>query len=275
MHVAAEKHEDVTEQMVLFAAQKKLKRFWEKNDMKKLLCLILTIGFSLGLTGCGGNGAEEATEVYEDATEGVVTKSFIGTVVEETDTYMYVEPDKDEEERKLSDKIAVFYTAIHADYFYGTGRRVVVYYESDAINEKNEILSDDISTEGFRDFEMDIKENGSTRFERVLIADEADEAVTFGQFGDLNVVTYGVDVTINADGREVTLKEALEKGYVTPQAITVRANRDVKLGQAELVEYRDGGSREYVYDNYKIIKYHTEGGKRDLYIGSLNMKYSE
>lgn len=243
--------------------------------MKKLLCLILTIGFSLGLTGCGGNGAEKATEVYEDATEGVVTKSFIGTVVEETDTYMYVEPDRGEEERKLSDKIAVFYTTIHADYFYGTGRRVVVYYESDAINEKNEILSDDISTEGFRDFEMDIKENGSTRFERVLIADEADEAVTFGQFGDLNVVTYGVDVTIIADGREVTLKEALEKGYVTPQAITVRANRDVKLGQAELVEYRDGGSREYVYDNYKIIKYHAEGGKRDLYIGSLNMKYSE
>ncbi len=237
--------------------------------MKKLLSILLIIVMLLAVAGCKNN-TEDINEVMEDVTEGVVTKSFIGTIVEETDTYMYVEPDEGEEERALSDKIGVFYTTIHSDYFYGEGRRVVVYYESDAINKKHEIFSDDISTEGFRDFELVIKETGEAKFEKMLVADENGSAAGFN---NVNVKAYGVDVTVNVDGRNVTLKEALEKGYVTPQAIVVRANRDAKLKGAQLIEYRDGGSREYVYDNYKIIKYHKEDGNRDLYIGNLNMKY--
>ncbi len=236
--------------------------------MRKLFGIFLIIVMLL-TAGCG-NGDNNTTEVIEDVTEGVVTKSFIGTVIEETDTYMYVEPDEGEEERMLSDKIGVFYTTVHADYLYGEGRRVVVYYESDAINEKNEILSDDISTEGFRDFELVIKETDEAKFEKVLTSNE--EGIAAG-FNNINVKTYGAEVTVNVDGRDVTLKEALEKGFVTPQAIVVRANRDAKLKGSQLIEYRDGGSREYVYDNYKIIKYHTEDGNRDLYIGNLNMKY--
>lgn len=246
--------------------------------MKKIFTACLALALLLSLPGCKNEGGEDATEALEATEivteEQVVTKSFIGTVVDETDTYMIVEPDEGEEERELSEEIAVYYTTVHADYLYGEGRRVVVYYESDAINEKFEIVSDDISTEGFRDFKLVINENGNNKFEKVLVADEANEVVSFGHLGDVNVVTYGVDVTVNADGKSVKLKEALEKSFITPQAITVMANRDVRLNLAAETVYRDGGSREYVYDNYKIIKYHTEDGKRDLYIGNLNMKYT-
>lgn len=248
--------------------------------MKRIFTVCLALALLVNLSGCkntdGNEDATKAMEATEIATEEhVFTKSFIGTVTDETDTYMIVEPDEGEEERKLNSEIAVYYTTIHTDYLYGEGRRVVVYYDSDAINEKNEIVSDDISTEGFRDFELVIEENGNNKFEKVLAFDEMSDVVSFGQFGDVNVITYGVDVTVNVDDKSVSLKEALEKSLITPQAITVRANRDVRLNLAAVTDYRDGGSREYVYENYKIIKYHTEGGKRDLYIGTLNMKYSE
>ena len=239
--------------------------------MKKLICIFAAVGLTLTVAGCRGN-IGEVDVMSEDATENAVTKCFIGTVLEESDTYMYVEPDEGEEERELSDSIGVFYTTIHKDYFYGTGRRVVVYYQSDAVSDEGEIVSDDISTEGFRDFEIIVEENGQARFERVLAADEADSSIVFN---NINVKTYGVDVKFAADGKMVSLQEALEKGFITPQAITARANRDVRLNQAKEITYRDGGSREYVYDGYKIIKYHTEDGKRDLYIGNLNMKYSK
>lgn len=54
--------------------------------------------------------------------------SFIATVLEETTTYMIVEPNKDEEERKSSDKIVINYGTDHIDYVYGKGRKVKIYY---------------------------------------------------------------------------------------------------------------------------------------------------
>lgn len=246
--------------------------------MKKVLCILTILSLAFSIAGCKNDESiTDATEIVvatEAIEEAVVTKSFIGTVTEEGDAYMCVEPDKGEEERKLSDNIVVFYNYLHTDYLYGIGRRVVVYYQSDAITAAHEIFTDDISTEGFRDFELVIKENGTTKFEKVIIADGENEPVNFGHMGNVNVSTYGVEVMVKVDGKTVTLKEALERSLITPQAITAMANRDVLLNQAKETIYRDGGSCEYTYDNYKIIKYSTTEGKHDLYIGTLNMKYS-
>ena len=54
--------------------------------------------------------------------------SFIGTVLEETTTYMIVVPNEDEIERKSSDKIVISYGENHVDYLYGIGTKVLIRY---------------------------------------------------------------------------------------------------------------------------------------------------
>jgi len=54
--------------------------------------------------------------------------SFVGTVIEETTTYMIVEPNEDEAERKSSDRLRINYGTDHIDYLYGIGRKVIIYY---------------------------------------------------------------------------------------------------------------------------------------------------
>ncbi len=240
--------------------------------MKKL-SLILCFMIAVCLCGCANVEFEEATDCTEP-TEAPYLKSVLGTVTDEADTYMIIEVADGEEEKETTDTIWIHYPNIHHDYLYGVGRRVVVYYMSDSMNDKFEIVTEDISTEGFRDFELVIEDTGEKSFEKVLLAKEANEMISFGHMSNVDVSTYGVSVTVLVDEKEVTLAEALKKGYITPQAIIMMTNRDVKLNVAKEITYRDGGSREYVYENFKIIKYNTTEGKHDLYIGSLNMKYS-
>ena len=54
--------------------------------------------------------------------------TFVGTVLEETTTYMIVEPNEDEAERKSSDRIVINYGTDHIDYLYGIGRKVIINY---------------------------------------------------------------------------------------------------------------------------------------------------
>lgn len=53
--------------------------------------------------------------------------NFVGTVLEETTTYIIVEPDENESERKSADKIVI--NKDHKDYLYGIGTKVKVYYD--------------------------------------------------------------------------------------------------------------------------------------------------
>lgn len=39
--------------------------------------------------------------------------------------------------------------------------------------------------------------------------------------------------------------------------------------------YKEGGSKEYHYDNYTIIKMHSLDGNRDVYIGVPNMNLND
>ena len=55
--------------------------------------------------------------------------SFIGKILEEITTYMIVEPNEDEIERKTSDKIVVNYGTDYIDYLYGVGRKVLINYD--------------------------------------------------------------------------------------------------------------------------------------------------
>lgn len=199
-------------------------------------------------------------EIMPSEIDSTVEHSFLGTVIEETSAYMIVEPDENEEERQLSDRFTVIYPSEHPDYFYGEGRRVVIYYyETPALKSDFEITTDDISTEGFRGFELSVipAENSEAK-KKTMISE--------------GLYYYGIsDVTVSVDDQTMSLAEALESDKITLNALLSRANQDVRNGIIEELSYDDGGSSLYQYQDYTIIKYHTLDGNRDMYIGSRDM----
>lgn len=55
------------------------------------------------------------------------------------------------------------------------------------------------------------------------------------------------------------------------EEIIAKANKDLP----DAISYDDGGSIEYHYENYTIIKFHTLDGNRDVYIGTKNMTIND
>ena len=62
---------------------------------------------------------------------------------------------------------------------------------------------------------------------------------------------------------------------ITMNEIIEKANQDEKDGKVKTEMYKDGGSKEYHYENYTIIKCHTLDGNRDVYIGTKDLKLSD
>ena len=230
-------------------------------------------------------GAKYAPPVIEEGQNPDEEQSFVGKVIEETTTYMIVEPAEDEYEKTIADRIKIEYGTDHIDYFYGAGRMVVIYYKG-GINtddgKMSSIKSDDISTEGFRDFSLHvIRTEGAAEVgaeihygppKAVLSSDDTRGFTSFGHVSDVNLYYYGIsNVYISVDDKDLPLKEALEQGKITLNGIIARCNRDVAEGIIEEISYDDGGSQVYEYPEYTIIKYHTLDGNRDVYIGVPGM----
>ena len=201
--------------------------------------------------------------------------SFVGKVLEETTSYMIVEPIEDKADGDMGEKVKVEYGTDHYDYFYGIGRMVVIYFEGkpeEADNGMKLVKSDDISTEGFREFELEVEPSTDKQKKLALSGDDIQSFVSFGQMSDTNLYYYGIDkVLITIKGFTMPLETALEKGRITLNGIIANCNMDVMNGVLEELVYKDGGSQVYKYPNYTIIKYHTIDGNRDVYIGSTDM----
>ncbi len=85
------------------------------------------------------------------------------------------------------------------------------------------------------------------------------------------IYAYDGSVNIRINGEEYSLKEALLEDKITMEEIIAKANKDFP----NTISYDDGGSIEYHYDNYTIIKYHTIDGNRDVYIGTRDMTIND
>ena len=84
---------------------------------------------------------------------------------------------------------------------------------------------------------------------------------------DFNIYTVGGDVSFIFDTDMVyEFKTALEEKVVTANDILEQAQIDSKYGICEDGMYSDGGTIEYQYENYIIIKYNTLDGNTDLVI---------
>ena len=92
---------------------------------------------------------------------------------------------------------------------------------------------------------------------------------------DYNIYGYDGIVNIKIDGKEYYLKEALLENKITMEEIIEKASKDEKDGKITAEMYKDGGSTEYHYDNYTIIKFATLSGNGDVYIGTKNLRLTD
>lgn len=85
---------------------------------------------------------------------------------------------------------------------------------------------------------------------------------------DFGIYTIAGDVSITIEGDMVySLEDALKQGVIKVQDILEQAKQDEKYRFCEEAYYQDGGSTEYRYAEYTILKYNTLDGNKDLVIG--------
>lgn len=211
---------------------------------------------------------ERQANQYFDGEIITNNNSFIGTVLEETTTYMIVEPNEDEFERKSSDKIVINYGTDHRDYLFGVGRKVLISYDG-YIKEiyPAQIDTDNIEINGYSDFELIITKDNETKTKKILNNKDINS-----NNQDLNLYYYGLEkIDVKVDNKTLPLETALRDGKITLQGIVEKANKDLDNGTIKGDMYKDGGSMIYEYGEYTIIKCNTLDGNRDIYIGISDM----
>ena len=85
---------------------------------------------------------------------------------------------------------------------------------------------------------------------------------------EYSVHTLGGDVDFTIENDMVyTLEKALEEKVLTVEDILNQAKMDAEYGICYRGDYSDGGSTEFMYEDYTILKYSTLDGLEDLVIG--------
>jgi len=212
---------------------------------------------------------KKINEVSGNDNEDKEYNSFVGTVLEETSTYMIVEPNEDEEERKSADKIRINYEANHYDYLYGIGRKVIIEYTS-FIKESYpaQIDTNKILINGYEKFELSVKKSDKITKAKILNNQEL-----YKNNSDFDLYYYGLDeVKIFIDNKTMPLEDALRSGKITIDGILEKANQDVSDGTIQSEVYKDGGTTEWYYSTYTIIQCHSLDGNKDVYIGIPEMR---
>lgn len=85
---------------------------------------------------------------------------------------------------------------------------------------------------------------------------------------EYNVLTFGGDVAITKDTDMVwEFDEALKQGIITTDEILRQCKIDEEYGLCTFDSFSDGGSVEYRYPDYTILKLNTLDGKKDFVVG--------
>ena len=195
-------------------------------------------------------------------------KSFLGKIVESNESYIIVEPNENEEIRKSSDKISIG-LGEYNDALYEIGTNVKITYDGDVMETyPAQIKAIKIEVKSAENFEILFKDRKPIdSYNKIYAILDKSETNKY----DYTIYAYDGSVNIRIDGEEYSLKEALLQNKITMEEIIAKANKD--FPDAEI--YKDGGSMEYHYDNYTIIKVHKLDGNRDVYIGSKNMTIND
>lgn len=193
-------------------------------------------------------------------------KSFFGKVVESKASYIIVEPNEDEEERKSSDKFSID-LGKNNDALYMVGTNVKITYSGNIMETyPAKINVVDIEIKSVDDFELIFKQRKDLDIKTIVKKNEINN-LTY------NVYSYSGDVFIKINNEEIELRQALLNNKITMDEIIKKATTDLNTGKITGDMYKDGGTMIYKYDNYTIIKYNRLEGNNDVYIGSINMDY--
>ena len=96
---------------------------------------------------------------------------------------------------------------------------------------------------------------------------------------DYSIYVCDGSINILIDGEEISLRQALLGKKITMEQILERADKELNEGNITGETYQDGGSKEYHYDNYTIIKLNREMTiditNRDVYIVSKDMRLGD
>ena len=190
-------------------------------------------------------------------------QSFVGTVIEETTSYMVVEPAHDEYEKTVADRIKIEYGTDHIDYLYGTGRMVVIYYKGDintADGNMASIKSDDISTEGFREWEMKVVPSNEPNNKKIMEKCRKLEeyAIFIGKIRAYRKRHYSIEKAI-----DMAVDDCIKKGIL---ADILQTNRE-EVCSMLLTEY----------DEQAHIENEREIAKEEItpYLDAVNEKAKE
>ena len=133
----------------------------------------------------------------------------------------------------------------------------------------------DIPVEYNSEYTLNItRKEDDSNIKRELITDK-----NFEQKHGYNVYYYGIEeVKVLQNGKEVDLKEAISKDNAIIEKIILKAEKDTGLGIVKNYGmYKDGGTEEYEYDDYNIIKSNRLVGEnsrnRNVYITRSDLKY--
>lgn len=218
---------------------------------------------------------EEYKQKYELQDTGIENNEesyFYGKVIESTASYIIVEPNENEEERKSADKIFVG-LGENNDALYTIGTNVKITYDGTILESyPAQVKATKIEIKSAENFEILFKErqpiDSYNKIYAILDKSETDRY-------NYTIYAYDGSVNIKIDGKEYSLKNALLENRITMEEIIAKANQDEKDGKIKTEMYKDGGSMEYHYENYTIIKYHTLDGNRDVYIGTKDLKLND
>ena len=185
--------------------------------------------------------------------------SFYGKVIESKASYIIVEPYEDEEIRNSSDKISIG-LGKYNDAIYMVGTNLKITYTGtiqETYPAKIDVLN--IEIKSVDDFEIGFETREDLEIKTIVLKDEIKDYT-------YSVFSMGGNVTIQIKEQLYTLRDALLNNKITIDEILQKANRDLDSDKIKGGMYKDGGSMEYQYNNYTIVKFNNLNGKRDLYI---------
>ena len=185
--------------------------------------------------------------------------SFFGKVIESAANYIIVEPYEDEDIRKSADKISIG-LGEYNDAIYMVGTNIKVTYTGTILETypaKIEALNIEIKSVDDFSIGFDLRED--LEIKTIVSKDEIKDYT-------YSIFSMGGNVNIQIKDQLYTLRDALLNNKITIEEILQKANKDLDSDTIKGGMYKDGGSMEYQYNDYTIIKFNNLNGKRDLYI---------
>lgn len=139
--------------------------------------------------------------------------------------------------------------------------------EGNKIDEENSLAE----TNGDLDFELLVEITKDIKANKILNNTELDK-----DNENYDLYYYGLsEVNVKINDKILSLEDALKSGKITLEEIIAKASEDVHSGKIGWNGYYDGGTKEYYYDKYTIIKKQTVEGNKDIWIGVPEMTLRE